>query len=205
MAFVFFNKSQLEIELPKGRESVLVCFGDSLTAGIGAPKGKSYPDYLRNYLDVEIVNAGVPGDTASQARERFENDVLSFDPDVVIIEFGANDYFLGVSSQNTKIDLEYMVDKLLDNGTIIFIAKFFPEKSILSFIKGKDKKSYDKMYRELSSKENVFLVEDIWEEVWGRPKYMSDTVHPNEYGYEIMAKKYFEAVKTLFEYNNLLK
>lgn len=204
-AFVFLNRSPLKIELPKGRDSVLVCFGDSLTAGIGAPAGKSYPDYLKDYLDVEIINTGVPGDTASGAKERFERDVLSQSPDIVIIEFGANDYLRGVPSESTKADLEYMIDKLSDRGTIVFIAKFFPKKSILSFIKSKDKKSYDKMYKYLSSKKNVFLIEDIWGEVWGRPKYMSDTVHPNEHGYEIMAGKYFEAIKDLFEYNNLVK
>jgi lysophospholipase L1-like esterase len=204
-AFVFFNRSPLKIELPKGRESVLVCFGDSLTAGIGAPRGKSYPDYLKNYLDVKIVNKGVPGETASQGRERFEKDVLSLDPDIVIIEFGSNDYFRKTPSQNTRSHMEFMVDRLLDRGTVVFIAKFFPEKSIVSFIKSKDKKEYDKMYKELSSKDNVFLIEDIWGEAWGRPKYMNDTVHPNEYGYKIMADKYFEAVKDLFEYNNLLK
>lgn len=203
-AFVFFDRSPLKIELPKGRETVLVCFGDSLTAGIGAPEGKSYPDYLKNYLDVKIINKGVPGETASQGRKRLKKDVLSLDPDIVILEFGANDYFRKIASEKTKIHLEHMVDSLLDSGTVVFIAKFFPENSILSFIKSKDKKNYDEIYKELSSKDNVFLIEDIWGEAWGTPKYMSDTVHPNEYGYEIMAEKYFKAVKDLFEYNNLL-
>ena len=205
VAFIFLGKSPLKIKLPKGRDSVLICFGDSLTAGIGAPSGKSYPDYLRNYLDIEVINKGVPGETASQARERFEIDVLSLDPDIVILELGANDYLRGVPSERTKEDLKYMVEKLSARGTIVFVAKFFPKKSIVSFIKSKDKKSYDEMYKELSSEKNVFLIEDIWGEVWGRQKYMSDTVHPNEKGYEIMAEKYFEAVKVLFEYNNLVK
>ncbi len=205
LSIFFMKQNSMKIKLPRGRESTLVCFGDSLTAGIGAKDGRGYPDYLKNYIDIEIINSGVPGDTTSQARKRFERDVMDYDPDIVIIELGANDYFGGISSEKTKVDLEYMVDELLNNGTIVFIAKFFPEKSIVSFIKPSDKKRYDKMYKELSSKENVFLIEDIWKDVWSRPKYMSDRVHPNEIGYEIMAEQYFNSMKTLFKYNGLLK
>lgn len=203
-AFLFFKKSPMEKPLSKGKETVLVCFGDSLTSGEGAPPGKSYPDNLKNYLNVKIINSGIAGDTTSQARLRFQRDVIDHNPDIVIIELGANDYFSRVSSEETENNLKYMTDELLRKGSIVFIAKFFPKKSIVSFIKSKDKKKYDEMYRELSSKDNVFLIEDIWGRVWSKPKYMSDRVHPNEYGYEIMAEKYFKAVKDLFEYNNLL-
>jgi lysophospholipase L1-like esterase len=204
-AFLFFRKSPLKKPLPNGRETVLVCFGDSLTSGVGASEGKSYPDYLKNYLDVKIVNSGVPGDTTSQGKLRFQKDVMDYNPDVVIIELGANDYFSGFSSEKTGDNLRYMADELSGIGAILFIAKFFPEKSIVSFIKSKDKEEYDKMYKELVSRENVFLIENIWGKAWAKPKYMSDRVHPNELGYEIMAQQYFKAMEPLFKYNGLVK
>jgi acyl-CoA thioesterase-1 len=45
----------------------LVCFGNSLTAGNGAPPGSDYPLLLSERLWLPVVNAGVPGDTASAA------------------------------------------------------------------------------------------------------------------------------------------
>lgn len=203
--FLFLRKNPLEISLTNGRETVLVCFGDSLTSGEGAGHGKSYPDNLKNYLDIKIINSGVSGDTTSQAKKRFQKDVAEYNPDIVIIELGANDYFSGIPAEETGNNLRYMVDKLSNRGAIVFIAKFFPDKSIVSFIKSKDKKKYDKIYKELASIENVFLIEDIWGEAWSKPKYMSDRVHPNNQGYEIMAKQYFKSMEKLFRYNGLVK
>lgn len=66
------------------------------------------------------------------------------------------------------------------------------------------------MYLKLEDKENkVFLMKDIWKGIWdgANPdeQYMSDEVHPNDKGYEIMAKNYFNFLKPLFEHNNLIK
>ena len=69
----------------------IVVFGDSTTArrkGVG----EVYEQRLAKALPgIRIVNAGVPGDTTERARTRFERDVLARRPDLVVIQFGAND------------------------------------------------------------------------------------------------------------------
>ena len=50
----------------------LVCFGNSLTEGQGASKGKDYPSILRAKLDIPIINAGRSGDTTDKALARLD-------------------------------------------------------------------------------------------------------------------------------------
>ena len=45
MGYNFIYKDLGDKNLTK--ESILICYGDSLTAGYGAPTGRSYPDYLQ--------------------------------------------------------------------------------------------------------------------------------------------------------------
>ena len=73
---------------------VLVCFGDSLTAGYGAEPGHSYPDYLQKDLDqlslgYRVVNEGVGGNTTKDGVSRL-NEVLAVKPQIAVVEFGGN-------------------------------------------------------------------------------------------------------------------
>lgn len=75
-------------------ETTIVAFGDSTTASRG--KLKVYVDIIRQELPerglpVRVINAGVGGDHTEHARARFEKDVLSHNPDIVVIQFGIND------------------------------------------------------------------------------------------------------------------
>ncbi len=78
----------------------IVCFGDSVTRGITRVKGRlriikdNYPDLLRERLaprEVEVVNQGVFNDDSEQLKRRLAADVLSLNPDYVIIQIGGND------------------------------------------------------------------------------------------------------------------
>src|SRR5580704_168593 len=73
---------------------LIVCFGDSLTAGYGTDPGESYPDYLQADLDAEgyhyrVVNEGISGNTTKDSVERVDA-IVAMKPAVVIVEFGGN-------------------------------------------------------------------------------------------------------------------
>ena len=53
--------------------STIVCLGDSITSGVGAA-GQSYPGLLADKLGVEVINAGVPGDTSDQTISLYMRD-----------------------------------------------------------------------------------------------------------------------------------
>jgi lysophospholipase L1-like esterase len=78
----------------------IVAFGDSTTAPRKTIENV-YADRLAEALGkegvaVEVINAGVPGNTTEHARKRFERDVMARDPDVVILQFGINDSAIDV-------------------------------------------------------------------------------------------------------------
>jgi acyl-CoA thioesterase-1 len=200
-------------------DATVVCFGNSLTAGYGAAtpglddKTKSYPAYLQGKINIPVINAGRSGDTTSGALSRINNDVLSKNPKIVIIELGANDLFGKVSPQTTKDNMQSIIDLLVNENRKIYIAKFYTETVARSMasnfgitnldIQTRIISQYDGMFSSLASENDIELIEDIWSGVWGI--HMSDSVHPNAAGYEIMADNYFNIIKSYLEENNLLK
>ncbi|WP_029190679.1 exo-alpha-sialidase [Verrucomicrobium spinosum] len=91
-AFLALEGQELE------RPVTIVAFGDSTTAPRGAVT--VYPLLLQEELrQVQVINAGVPGNTTTMARQRFESDVLAKNPEMVIIQFGINDSAVDVWKQ----------------------------------------------------------------------------------------------------------
>jgi len=71
---------------------LLIGFGDSITAGGFLPTEDTFVYKLGLKYGVEVLNAGVSGNTTSQALERMQTDVLDKSPDICIVEFGMNDH-----------------------------------------------------------------------------------------------------------------
>jgi acyl-CoA thioesterase-1 len=201
------------------QDQSLVCLGNSLTAGYGATtpgvddKSKSYPTYLQDKINIPVINAGVSGDTTLQGLSRVNIDVLSKNPRIVIIELGANDLFQGISITDTQDNLKNIINKLNNENRKIYLAKFYTDKiaRIMASNNGITNyglqtaliNQYDNMFNTLSSSNNVVLIDDIWDGVWGI--HMSDSVHPNATGYEIMANNYFKILQPYLQANDLLK
>ena len=84
----------------------LVVLGDSLTAGLGLPPGKAFPDQLQAALrakgyDVDVVNAGVSGDTMEDGLARYDWSVPA-DANALIVELGANDMLRGLPPERDE-------------------------------------------------------------------------------------------------------
>ena len=72
--------------------SVLICFGDSITAGVQNRKEAVLTAKLAEKIDdYEIINAGISGNNTADALIRIQEDVLIKLPDLVTVLFGAND------------------------------------------------------------------------------------------------------------------
>jgi acyl-CoA thioesterase-1 len=201
-------------------EPVLVCFGDSLTAGYGATvpkvddKSKSYPAYLQKKVTIPVINAGVSGNKTAQALSRVD-DVLVHKPQIVIILLGANDLFEAVNFMDTAENLRNIIDTIDDGNRRIYLAKFYTNEVAFdiaeSFLGGSVTEAeiqglidiYDAIFDDLTSPANVALIEDIWEGVWG--VHMSDEVHPDAAGYEIMADNIFNAIESCLRTYGFLK
>ena len=105
---------------------LVVCFGDSLTAGYGADEGASYPDFLQKDLDKDgyryrVVNEGVSGDTTKDGVDRLAG-VVAMKPAVVVLEFGGNDGLRGIKTTVTRANLATMIEGLKGSGAKVVIA-----------------------------------------------------------------------------------
>ncbi|MDR0411505.1 MAG: GDSL-type esterase/lipase family protein [Treponema sp.] len=205
--------SQIPVFSTWGRGEKLVCLGDSLTAGYGAveqgkeDKSKSYPVYLQEKVNIPVVNKGVSGVSSDYGLLQIDSILETENPRILIIELGANDYLLwGVPVNKTHENLQAVIDRANDGQREIYLAKFYTEQMAEDIEADAETiEQYDDMFNALSSNDNVELISDIWDGVWGNPALMSDTHHPNAEGYAIMADNYFNALKPYLTANNLTK
>ena len=164
----------------------IICFGDSLTAGTGAPRGMDYPARLSRLIGRPVINAGVPGDTTAEGLARLEKDVLSRSPRLVLITLGGNDLKNGVSREAAFGNLRQIVDRIHDAGALAVIGGI----DIPFYGRG-----FDKAYRELAEETGAVLIENILDDILGDRSLMSDPIHPNEAGYAIVAERFQRAIQ----------
>jgi acyl-CoA thioesterase-1 len=166
----------------------IVCFGDSLTAGVGRGDGPSYPEHLARELGAEVINAGVPGDTASQALSRIDR-VLANDPWLVIVELGGNDILRRVPLETTESALRAIVERLLEAGVV----------PVLLEVRGPFGGRYRKLFDRLERSYGVPVIRDVLPGLLLDRRYKSDAIHLNAAGYERLAREVALRVETLIE------
>ena len=169
---------------PRGEN--IICFGDSLTFGTGAPRDKSYPAQLAEMIGQPVINSGMPGDTTDRALQRLARDVLSKSPRIVLITLGGNDLKKGVDKKIAFRNLKEIVEAIQAEESLIVIGglklKFWD-------------RGYEEEYEKLAEETGVLLVPDILGELMGNEELMHDTIHPNARGYKIMAQKFYKIIK----------
>ncbi|MCG6894440.1 MAG: arylesterase [Desulfobacteraceae bacterium] len=169
---------------PKGER--LVAFGDSLTHGTGAAEGMDYPSQLSRMIGEPIINAGVPGDTTSSALQRLQRDVLDHDPRIVFMTLGGNDLKNRVDKATAFRNLERIIREIQATGALVVLGGIrFPVYD----------RGFSEAYRSLAERTGTVLIPNIYKDIMGDPKQMSDPIHPNGVGYRRMAEYFFEAVQ----------
>lgn len=177
----------------------ILFLGDSLTYGYLVSSNKSFPSIIEKQLkidgikDIEIINAGNPGDTTGNALLRLEYLIKQYNKlHFAVVYLGANDYLLGEDTYYIYNNF-YKIITVLKNhneNIKIFLIEFepFDEATI---------RSYKDIYKKLLSQfPDIILIPDVLKEVVQNPGLvLSDGIHPNEKGYEIIAQKVYPYIK----------
>ena len=179
---------------------VLVCFGDSLTAGLGTGPGQSYPDYLQEDLDklhyhYRVDNEGISGNTTKDGVERLP-DILALHPAVVVVEFGGNDGLRGLRVEDTRANLDEIVGTLKKAGVKVALAGItLPPDYGPDYIQ-----KFDETYNMLAKKYHVPLLPFLLKDVYGVPGMMQrDNTHATAKGNVIVAKNVVPLVTPLLK------
>lgn len=177
---------------------LLVCFGNSLTAGFGADPGASYPDYLQKDLDaagykVHVVNEGVSGNTTKDGLERLPG-VVALKPAVVVVEFGGNDGLRGLQVNTTRENLAHIVGTLKSAGIKVVVAGItLPPDYGADYVR-----TFTAMYASVGKQYNVPVLPFLLQGVYGVNGMMqADRTHATAAGNAIVARNVLPYVEPL--------
>jgi acyl-CoA thioesterase-1 len=194
-------------ELPPQRrfeESVLVAFGDSLTAGLGVSATEAYPAVLERKIKeagypYRVINAGVSGETTAGGLQRV-NWILKSRPDIVILELGANDGLRGLDVRQTEKNLSMIIEQLQSKGVKVVLAGMkLPPNYGESYTA-----AFEKIYPTLAGRYRLTLIPFFLEGVAAQSALnQADGIHPTKEGYQIIVDKLWPLVEPLFKLHRL--
>jgi acyl-CoA thioesterase-1 len=179
-------------------QPLLVCFGDSITAGYGLQPGQSYPDALQRDLDsrayhYKVVNQGTSGATSKDAVADLHS-VLRLRPEVAIVEFGGNDGLRGLPLELTRRNLDQVLTALEAAHVKVLLAGI----TLPPNYGGEYIRQFEQVYRNLAAKHHVAFVPMIYKDLIHVPGTIQpDGIHPTAKGAEIVARTLLGALLPL--------
>jgi acyl-CoA thioesterase I len=169
----------------------ILFFGDSLTAGYGLSPEMAFPSIIEKELNksslrVKVTNAGLSGETSAGGLARIDW-VLRQPIDVFVLELGANDGLRGLPLDQTKKNLQGIIDKVkakYPNAKLVLAGMMVPPNM------GKQYSAeFKNIYPELAKKNNATLIPFLLDGVGGNEKLnQADGIHPNVEGHKIVGK-----------------
>lgn len=181
-------------------DKLIMFFGNSLTAGMGLDTEDAFPELIQDKLDslelsYQVINAGLSGETTASGKNRLEW-VLNQKIDVFVLELGANDGLRGVPLNETRNNLQAIIDFVREKNPdvkIVLAGMQIPPNLGTDYTVG-----FRKIFPELADKNNVELIPFLLQDVAGIPELnQGDGIHPNEEGQKIVAQNVWEVLKEI--------
>lgn len=178
----------------------IVAYGDSLTAGFQLPPSASFPAQLERTLKakgltVEVINAGVSGDTTAAGLERFDWAV----PDGVdgaILELGANDALRGLKPSDARRNLSSILERLKSRGVEVLVAGMAAPRNWGEAYSAE----FDRIFPELAREHGALLYPFFLDGVALKAELnLADGLHPNEKGVGVIVERITPSVLQLVE------
>lgn len=181
-------------------EKKLLVFGDSLVAGYGLPENQSFPAQLQQKLtakgvDVEVVNAGVSGDTTTGALTRLAWTIQQQHPTHALVVIGGNDMLRHVDMKITRANLEKIADQFDQAGIPLLLAGMKSFRNLSPF-----GNAFQDMYEDIADDHNAELYPFFLEGVAMQGTLnQEDSIHPNAAGVALIVDNILPDVEKLLE------
>jgi acyl-CoA thioesterase-1 len=168
----------------------IMFFGDSLTAGYGLSPEIAFPalvekEFIKENKNVKVINAGLSGETSAGGLSRIDW-ILRQSIDVFVLELGANDGLRGLPIEQTKKNLQSIVEKVKSKyprAKIVLAGMLVPPNMGKGYAD-----EFKKIYPAMASKNRALLIPFLLEGVAGNEKLnQADGIHPNAEGHRIVA------------------
>ena len=174
----------------------MVVLGDSLSAGYGLAATGAFPVRLQKALEakgikVDMINAGVSGDTTSGGRDRLDWSVPE-GTEAVILELGANDALRGTDPAVTRAALTDILTRLKARKIAVLLCGMLAPPNYGSEYAAR----FNAIYPELSKSFGVPLYPFFLEGVAAEAKLnQPDGLHPTAEGVDIIVKNILPSVE----------
>jgi acyl-CoA thioesterase-1 len=180
LAALLAGCAKKEIKNIGSKGTNIICFGDSITFGYGVSSGEDYPSMLAKIVPLTVINAGIDGDTTTEALKRLDSDVISRKPRLVIIEFGGNDFLRGIHNEVTIGNITEMAEKIQESGAMV---------AIVDISAGFLLNQYSTPLYNFCKAKGVVFIPKVLKGIITNPSLKSDFIHPNAKGYKIIAER----------------
>ena len=186
-------------ETPAGAASKpikMVVLGDSLSAGLGLSATAAFPDQLKKSLEtkgiaVDMINAGVSGDTASGGRDRLDWSVPE-GTEAVIVELGANDALRGIDPAVTRAALADILTRLKARNIAVLLCGMLAPPNYGSDYAAR----FNAIYPDLATSFGVPLYPFFLEGVAAQAKLnQADGIHPTAEGVDVIVRNILPRVE----------
>lgn len=184
----------------------ILILGDSLTAGYGLSEPDSFPAQLEKALrkdgkSVQVINAGVSGDTTAGGLARLEWSLVA-KPHAVVIELGANDGLRGLNPKATAANLDAIVLALARKQIAVLLVGMQAPPNL-----GRDYEAeFNGIYQRIATKHKIALYPFFLAGVAAHKNLnQADGIHPNVDGVEIIVKKMLPEIKRLISQARKIK
>ena len=170
--------------------------GDSLSAAHNIDIKAGWVSLLRERLDGsewEVVNASISGETTAGGRARLPTLLEKHQPDLCIIELGANDGLRGQSIKKMRNNLDKMISQCKEYGQVLLLGIWLPPNYGKQYTQ-----AFRAAYPHLAKKHQVPFIPFFLEGVANNLEYMQeDGLHPNELGQPVILENIWPELKKL--------
>ena len=175
----------------------ITVLGDSLVAGFRISQDDAFPAKLERMLrtkglSVEVINAGVSGDTTSAGLARLDRSIPE-GTDAVIVELGTNDVWRALPPSVTHAALQEIVQRLRRRDIDILLCGAWPTRLGDALYYGE----VSAMFADLAEKNGLIFYPYFLEGVEGDPKLTLDGLHPNPAGVDEIVARILPSVEEL--------
>ena len=176
----------------------MVVLGDSLSAGLGLPAPAAFPARLQKALEtkgiaVDMINAGVSGDTSSGGRDRLDWSVLE-GTEAVILELGANDALRGTDPAVTRAALSDILTRLKARKIAVLMCGMVAPPNYGSDYAARFNAIYPDLAKSFAVPLYPFFLEGV---AANRKLNQGDGMHPTAEGVDIIVKNILPTVQAL--------
>ena len=176
----------------------VVVIGDSISAAYGMPIEKGWVSLIQGRMQsrARFINAAISGETTAGAARSLTGLLEQYQPQVVILEIGANDGLRGHPPTVIYENIAGMIERSLHAGAAVLLTGI----DIPSNYGPAYRDAFRSVYTKLAADYDIAFVPSIFGEIFSRPELLQDDgLHPNEAAQHLIADRVYPVLRTLLD------